>query len=158
MQVICEGTYDDNFQPHVVNSKRKRVECDAPNAEGSMKEHEETSRCNFKKAHERVTQNMIPHHAKKARISMMAAGTTVVLKSSKYPNKEDVAYASFVSSNPNAQVGGVAVGQQFWKVRVTYPMEENEELVRPWGNLKTLGDAKGKAIAWTSIFIGKVNG
>ena len=61
----------------------------------------------------------------------------MVLKSAKYPNKEHVAYASFLSCDPNTQVGGVAVGKQFWKVRVTHPMEENEELVRPWGNLKT---------------------
>jgi hypothetical protein len=52
-----------------------------------------------------------------------------------------------MSCDPNAQVGGVALGKEFWKVRVTYPIEENEELVRPWGSLKTLRDAKGKTIA-----------
>jgi hypothetical protein len=53
----------------------------------------------------------------------------VVLKSTKYPNKEPIAYALFMSCDQNAQVGGVALGKEFWKVRVTYPIEENEELV-----------------------------
>jgi hypothetical protein len=77
----------------------------------------------------------------------------VVLRSTKYPNKESVAYALFVSCDLNAQVGGVALGKEFLKVRVTYPMEENEELVRPWGSLKTLRDAKGKTIAWSSVLV-----
>ena len=64
-----------------------------------------------------------------------------------------MAYASFVSCDPNAQVGGVALGNQFWKVCVTFPMEENEALVRPWNNYKKMGDAKGKSIAWPSIFV-----
>jgi hypothetical protein len=71
-------------------------------------------------------------------------GTTVVLKSAKYPNKEPAAYALFMSCDPNAQVGGVALGKLFWKVCITHPMEENEELVRPWSSLKTLRGAKGK--------------
>jgi hypothetical protein len=58
-----------------------------------------------------------------------------------------------MSCDPNAQVGGVALGEEFWKVRVTYPMEENEELVRPWASLKTLHDAKGKTIAWPSVLV-----
>jgi hypothetical protein len=69
----------------------------------------------------------------------------VVLKSAKYPNKEPVAYAMFMSCDSNAQVGGVALGKQFWKVRVTHPMEENEELVRPWGS------SKGKTVSLPSV-------
>jgi hypothetical protein len=80
-------------------------------------------------------------------------GTTVVLKSAKYPNKEPIAYALFMSCDPNAQVGGVALGKLFWKVCITHPMEENEELVRPWSSLKTLRDAKGKTISWPSVLV-----
>ena len=36
---------------------------------------------------------------------------------------------------------------------ITTPMKENEELVRPWSSLKTLRGAKGKSIAWPSVFV-----
>ena len=64
-----------------------------------------------------------------------------------------MAYATFLSSDPDAQVGGFKLGNQFWKVRVNYPIEEHEVLVRPWENYKTIGQTKGKAIAWPSICV-----
>uniref|UniRef100_A0A0A8ZG98 Transposase Tnp1/En/Spm-like domain-containing protein n=1 Tax=Arundo donax TaxID=35708 RepID=A0A0A8ZG98_ARUDO len=112
------------------------------------------------KTQEHFTQNKIPRcvNKKKTRPSAMEVGTTLVLKSAKYPNKEPVAYATFISCDPDAQVGGVALGTEFWKVRVTFPIEANEVLVRPWQNYKIIGDTKGISIAWPSIFVEKVNG
>lgn len=73
----------------------------------------------------------------------------------KYPNKEHVAYATFMSSNPREKVGGVEIGNQFTKVVVNHPLQENEELVRPMKHCKTIGDvhAEGMSIAWPSICV-----
>ncbi|KAL6843204.1 hypothetical protein ACP4OV_026917 [Aristida adscensionis] len=88
----------------------------------------------------------------------MTVGTVVVLKSAKYPNKDDVAYATFLSCDPDVEVGGVKLGNEFWKLRITFPIEPNELLVRPWHSYKTIGDAKGKIVAWPSTFVEKING
>ena len=77
-------------------------------------------------------------------------GTTVLLNSI---NKVNLAFATLLSCDPDAQVGGLRLGNQFWKVCVTYPIEEKEELIRPWGQYKALGDAKGKSIAWPSVCV-----
>uniref|UniRef100_A0A0E0LVK2 Transposase Tnp1/En/Spm-like domain-containing protein n=1 Tax=Oryza punctata TaxID=4537 RepID=A0A0E0LVK2_ORYPU len=64
----------------------------------------------------------------------------------KYPNKEHVAYATFLSSNPREKVGGVEIGNQFTKVVVNHPLQENEELVRPMKHCKTIGDVHAEGI------------
>ncbi|TVU01105.1 hypothetical protein EJB05_53463, partial [Eragrostis curvula] len=87
-------------------------------------------------------------------------GSVVLLKTAKYPNKETVAYATILSSNPEVEVGGVKIGNQFYKVRVNHVVSENEPLVRPMTGYRILGDvhAKGVPIAWPSIFVEMING
>uniref|UniRef100_A0A0E0BS40 Transposase Tnp1/En/Spm-like domain-containing protein n=1 Tax=Oryza glumipatula TaxID=40148 RepID=A0A0E0BS40_9ORYZ len=79
-------------------------------------------------AHDQVIQSRV--RSKKTRPSPMEVGSTVFLMTAKYPNKEGVAYANLLSCNPYAQVGGVELGNQFWKVRINHPIRKNEELVR----------------------------
>lgn len=73
----------------------------------------------------------------------------------KYPNKEGMAYANLLSCNPYSHVGGVEIGNHFWKVRINHPIRKNEELVRPLDHCKTINDAhaKGVVIAWPSICV-----
>ena len=49
----------------------------------------------------------------------------MILKSASYPNKAIVAYATIFSSSPKANVGGVEVGNQFYKVRINHPTEQD---------------------------------
>ncbi|CAO2199952.1 unnamed protein product, partial [Urochloa humidicola] len=86
--------------------------------------------------------------------------STVVLKSSNHRNKAIVAYANFLSSSPKANVGGVEIGKQFYKVRINHPTVQDEPLVRPIPGCKTIGDAhaKGVPIAWPSFCVEMING
>ena len=85
----------------------------------------------------------------------MQVGSTVLLMTAKYPNKEIVAYATIISTNPKANVGGVETGKQFYKVCINHPVEKDEPLVRPMPTYNNIGDAhaKGVPIAWPSIFV-----
>lgn len=43
-----------------------------------------------------------------------------------------MAYATLLTCDPDAEVDGVKLGNQFWKLRITFPIEQSEVLVRPW--------------------------
>jgi len=79
----------------------------------------------------------------------------VVLKSASYPNKEIVAYANILSSNPKETVGGVEIGKQFYKVCINHLVIQDEPLVRPTSGYKNIGDAHDKRapIAWPLICV-----
>ena len=68
----------------------------------------------------------------------------MILKSASYPNKAIVAYATILSSSPKANVGGVEIGKQFYKVRINHPTVQEEPLVRPMTGYRTIGDAMPK--------------
>jgi hypothetical protein len=77
------------------------------------------------------------------------------LKSSTYPNKKRVAYATILGSNSKTLVGGVELGRQFSQVHIDEPIEKDERLVRERESCMTIGDAfaSGVAIAWPSAFV-----
>ena len=79
----------------------------------------------------------------------------VLLMTSKYPNKVNVAYATLLSTDPEAIVGGVKTGSQFYKVRIDHAIAKDEPLVRPRPGCNNIGDAqaKGVSIAWPSMFV-----
>ena len=85
----------------------------------------------------------------------MQPGAKVVLKTSTYPNKRNVAYATFWTNSPTVTAGGVELGGQFKLVCIDEPIMENEELVREVIDCKTIGDAfdQGLSIAWPSGFV-----
>ena len=74
---------------------------------------------------------------------------------SKYPNKANVAYATLLSTDPEAIVGGVRTGSQFNKVRIDHPITKDEPLVRHMPRCNNIGDAhtKGVSIAWPFMFV-----
>ena len=79
----------------------------------------------------------------------------VLLITSKYPNKANVAYATLLSTDPKAIVGGVKTGSQFYKVHIDHAIAKDEPLVRPRPGCNNIGDvqAKGVSIAWPSMFV-----
>ena len=85
----------------------------------------------------------------------MLPSTKEILKTSTYPNKRNVAYATFWTNSPTATAGGVELSGQFTLVRIEEPIMENEELVREVIDCKTIGDAfdQGLSIAWPSAFV-----
>ena len=79
----------------------------------------------------------------------------VLLMTSKYPNKANVAYATLLSTDPEAIVGGVKTASQFYKVRINHPIAKDEPLVWPMPGCNNIDDAqaKGVSIAWPSMFV-----
>jgi hypothetical protein len=79
----------------------------------------------------------------------------VLLITSKYPNKANVAYATLLSTDPEAIVGGVKEGSQFYKVRTKHPIAKDEPLVRPMPGCNNIGDAQAKGVptTWPSMFV-----
>ena len=79
----------------------------------------------------------------------------VLLMTSKYPNKANVAYAALLSTDREAIFGGVKTGSQFYKVRINHPIAKDEPLARPMPRCSNIGDdqVKGVSIIWPSMFV-----
>ncbi|XP_066357328.1 uncharacterized protein [Miscanthus floridulus] len=92
-------------------------------------------------------------------LPVMKVGSMVLLMSSKYPNKANVAYTTLLSTDPEAIVGGVKTGSQFYKVHIDHAIAKDEPLVRPRPGCNNIGDAqaKGVSIAWPSM-VQMING
>ena len=77
------------------------------------------------------------------------------MKTSTYPNKRNVAYATIRSTDPTTKAGGIELGAEFALVGIDETIQNNEELVREVSDCKTLGDAfsSGLLIAWPSAFV-----
>ncbi|KAE8820162.1 hypothetical protein D1007_01871 [Hordeum vulgare] len=83
------------------------------------------------------------------------AGAKVVLKTSIYHSKRNVAYGTIRSTDQRTKVCGIELGAEFALVRIDQPLLDNEELVREVSDCKTIGEAfsSGYLIAWPSAFI-----
>ncbi|KAE8794452.1 hypothetical protein D1007_30757 [Hordeum vulgare] len=82
---------------------------------------------------------------------LVEAGSKVVLKTSTYPNKRNVAYGTIRSTDPRTKACGIELDQ---------PLLDNEELVKEVSDCKTIDEvfSSGYLIAWPSAFIrGKDN-
>lgn len=66
---------------------------------------------------------------------------------------KDVAFGTVVSCDPTQKIEGVQLGKEFWMVRVSIPLTQDEPLVRPYKNYKVIGDVSGASIAWPSTFV-----
>ena len=79
----------------------------------------------------------------------------VPLMASKYPYKANVAYATLLSTDLEAIVGGVKTASQFYKVHINHPIAKDEPLERPMLGCNNIGDAQAKrvSIAWPSMFV-----
>lgn len=79
------------------------------------------------------------------------------MKTSTYPNKRNVAYATIRSTDPATKAAGTELGVEFALVRIDEPILDKEDLVREVGDCKTIRDAfsSGFLIASPSAFIRK---
>ncbi|XP_020113480.1 uncharacterized protein LOC109727707 [Ananas comosus] len=79
-------------------------------------------------------------------------GKEVTLMSLGKPHRP-VARGILFSRDPSTIVGGERLGQQYWEVYVEVAIIPNESLIRNFQNLKTIGDAARKSIAWPSFLV-----
>ncbi|KAF7048239.1 hypothetical protein CFC21_057030 [Triticum aestivum] len=112
------------------------------------------------KPNQQRTRTEHPHRSKRRRSSSIKAASKVVLKTSTYPNKRNVAYGTIRSTDPRTKAGGIELGAEFALVRIDEPILDNEELVREVSDCKTIGEAftSGYLIAWPSAFIREKDG
>ncbi|XP_066378259.1 uncharacterized protein [Miscanthus floridulus] len=154
----------NNSQNQAVLSKRKRVHCVAPNQNDGFLEHRDElghhggPRETMTIAHQEVAHDKVTCNKRQAP-KQLPVGSMVLLMTSKYPNKVNVAYATLLSTDPEATVGGVKTGNQFYKVRIDHAIAKDEPLVRPRPGCNNIGDAqaKGVSIAWPSMFVQMIN-
>lgn len=106
------------------------------------------------------TRTEHPHRSKRRRSSSIKVASKVVLKTSTYPNKRNVAYGTIRSTDPRTKAGGIELGAEFALVRIDKPILDNEELVREVSDCKTIGEAftSGYLIASPSAFIREKDG
>ncbi|BAC03304.1 B1143G03.5 [Oryza sativa (japonica cultivar-group)] len=139
-----QRTFDDGIEEGVVRTNRKnKRRCeeqqnmhhdnilDLCGKKMNKKKHRNLEK--FAKTTEKQdTQKKTAHHMAQNRVhsSSVKVGTTIILVTAKYPNKETVAYATYLSSNPRDKVDGVEIGNEFTKVVVNHPLKEDEELVQ----------------------------
>ncbi|KAE8772649.1 Leucoanthocyanidin reductase [Hordeum vulgare] len=62
----------------------------------------------------------------------------VVLKTSIYPNKRNVAFGTIRSTGPRTKAGGIELGAEFSLVCIDQPVIDNEELVREVSDCKAI--------------------
>ncbi|KAE8788638.1 hypothetical protein D1007_37203 [Hordeum vulgare] len=110
----------------------------------------------FSRQNQHGTRTEHPHaRSRKRHTSTIKAGSKVVLKTSTYPNKRNIAYGTIRSTDPRTKACGIELGAEFALVRIDQPLLDIEELVREVSDCKTIGEAfsSGYLIAWPSTFI-----
>lgn len=80
-------------------------------------------------------------------------GKDVILYSVTRPLNVPVAKGTIQTTNPKALVGGVSLGPQYVEIVIHTVFKRDIVLPRPYGDVLTMGDAKGKSIAWPSAMI-----
>ncbi|KAE8798276.1 hypothetical protein D1007_26573 [Hordeum vulgare] len=68
-------------------------------------------------------------------------GVKVVLKTSIYSNKRNVAYRTIQSTDPRTKAGGIELDAEFALVRIDQPVLDSKELVREVPDCKKIGEA-----------------
>lgn len=60
-----------------------------------------------------------------------------------------VARGKAVKIRPNDKVKGAKLGKSYLGVLIEEVIKEDEELIRPYEKVETVGDAAGRVIAWS---------
>uniref|UniRef100_A0ACD5Z4P8 Uncharacterized protein n=1 Tax=Avena sativa TaxID=4498 RepID=A0ACD5Z4P8_AVESA len=95
----------------------------------------------FARLNRQVTKNK--SSSKRRRTSSFEVGSTVVLKTSIYPNKQNVAYATIKSTDPVTKAGGIGLGAEFALVRIDEAILDNEDFIREVDDCKTIDSKEG---------------
>ncbi|KAK1618447.1 hypothetical protein QYE76_023964 [Lolium multiflorum] len=183
-RVQCSGTVEANSsmqhgtpQDNLLISREKDGEHDNSNqlliqqnsslpqdpVSGSMPEVRETgdlidesfARLDQQRIRNKCRSSVPSKPSKRRHTSSLKAGCEVVLRTSTYPNKRNVAYATIRSTDPATKAGGIELGAQFSLVRIDEPIMDSEELVREVSDCKTIDDAfsSGFLISWPTLFV-----
>nr|XP_025883172.1 uncharacterized protein LOC107275885 isoform X6 [Oryza sativa Japonica Group] len=130
MEIICaKNKKPDNQDSHMVHAHKV----------GGAYKKQQCSKMDF------ITDNS------------MEVGTKVFLKSWKNRNT-NMALATIVSCDPTRRVGGVELGNEFLMVHVDLALAKSEDLIRLYKGYKIVGHVVGLEIAWSAIFVDKING
>lgn len=71
-----------------------------------------------------------------------------MLLKSLFDHNKIVAKGCLESASPDQYVGGRRLGSNWCAVQISVPMEWDEDLIRPYSNFSTIGDAIGTSVAW----------
>ncbi|XP_042037024.1 uncharacterized protein LOC121783049 isoform X1 [Salvia splendens] len=77
----------------------------------------------------------------------LQVGDSVCLKSLFDP-KKIVAKGCLEPVDPDEYVGGRRLGSNWYGVQISVPIEWDEDLIRPFSNFSTIGEAVGNRVAW----------
>ncbi|XP_060962064.1 uncharacterized protein LOC133032210 [Cannabis sativa] len=66
---------------------------------------------------------------------------------------ETIAIGLVVSKDSSKEVGGKELGDHYSEVVVQVCINPDEELIRPYGQYKTIGEVVGASIAWSTTFL-----
>ena len=62
--------------------------------------------------------------------------------------KKIVAKGCLETVDPDEYVGGRRLGSNWYGVQISVPIEWDEDLIRPFSNFSTIGEAVGNRVAW----------
>ncbi|CAD6257395.1 unnamed protein product [Miscanthus lutarioriparius] len=149
----------NNQRHHENQEATMRVHCVAPNQNDRFLEHKDELNKETCDSEYSDDDSLLLSTTSKT-TKKQKVGSMVLLMTSKYPNKANVAYATLLSTDLEAIVGGVKTGSQFYKVRIDHAIAKDEPLVRLRLGCNNIGDAqaKGVSIAWPSMFVQMING
>ncbi|KAF4391750.1 hypothetical protein F8388_017345 [Cannabis sativa] len=85
-------------------------------------------------------------------IPIVEVGEMVNLKSVT-ADPETIAIGLVVSKDSSKEVGGKELGDHYSEVVVQVCINPDEELIRPYGQCKTIGEVVGASIAWPITFL-----
>ncbi|KAM6545799.1 hypothetical protein CsatB_026535 [Cannabis sativa] len=85
-------------------------------------------------------------------IPIVEVGEMVNLKSVTV-DPETIAIGLVVSKDSSKEVGGKELGDHYSEVLVQVCINPDEELIRPYGQCKTIGEVVGASIAWPTTFL-----
>ncbi|KAM6542527.1 hypothetical protein CsatB_006974 [Cannabis sativa] len=66
---------------------------------------------------------------------------------------ETIAIGIVCSNDPSKEVGGKKIGSSFFEVIVKVSIKPDEQLIKPYGLFKTIGQVVGTSIAWPTSFL-----
>ncbi|XP_060968083.1 uncharacterized protein LOC115715614 isoform X4 [Cannabis sativa] len=66
---------------------------------------------------------------------------------------ETIAIGIVCSNDPSKEVGGKKIGSSFFEVIVKVSIKPDEQLIKPYGLFKTIGQVVGASIAWPTAFL-----
>ncbi|KAF4376143.1 hypothetical protein G4B88_004947 [Cannabis sativa] len=66
---------------------------------------------------------------------------------------ETIAIGIVCSNDPSKEVGGKKIGSSFFEVIVKVSIKPDEQLIKPYGLFKTIGQVVGTSIAWPTAFL-----